>query len=321
MVKTMEKDERQLLIDISVMYYLEGKTQNQIAKELYLSRPKVSRLLKRARELQIVDININYQSDTLENLQNDVKRKFNVRNVFTVKTLSNYEDTRREIGKAAARILMQEIKEGMTIGISWGHSVGSTVSQLENRKIDDIKIVELFGAISYDMDDADMLSIGRTISSKIGGKLYPLPAPIYIGDKSTRDALVNNPIIKNALNMIEQCDLILSGLGAIDGNIPQTVWDVYVENDTKEKIKSNGGVGFLCAHFFDENGEFLDMDINRNIIGIKTESIKKNKIILVAGGEKKSRAILGALRGGYIDTLVSDDKTLNMVLELADKVK
>ena len=318
MVNIMEKDERQLLIEISVMYYLEGKTQNQIAKELYLSRPKISRLLKRARELKIVDININYNCDATENLKSEIKRKFNIENIIIVKTLSNYQDTLKEIGKAGAKLLIEEIKAGMTIGISWGQSVRSTVSQLEYKKIKDVKIVELFGAISYDMDDADMLSIGRTISSKIGGKLYPLPAPIYIGDKATRDTLINNPIIKNALSMIEKCDLILSGLGSIDGNIPQTLWDVYVENDTKEKIKANGGVGFLCAHFFDEKGDFLDMDINRNIIGIKTESIKKNKIILVAGGRKKAKAILAVLRGGYINTLVSDDKTLKYVLELGN---
>jgi dihydroxyacetone kinase len=119
--------------------------------------------------------------------------------------------------------------------------------------------------------------------------------------------------------MIENCDLIITGLGSIDGNIPQTLWDVYVENDTKNRIKENGGVGFLCAHFFDENGEFLDIDINRNIIGIKTESIKNNKIILVAGGKKKGKAIHAVLRGGYIDTLVTDEKTLSYVLKLANK--
>lgn len=315
----MERDERQLLIDISVMYYLEGKTQNEIAKKLALSRPKISRLLKTARELHIVEINIKYESDTLLNLQNQIKSKFNVNNVVIVNTLTSYEDTLEEIGKAASKVLLDEIKEDMIVGISWGNSVRSTVSQMESKKINNVKIVELFGAISYDMDDADMLSIGTTLSSKIGGKLYPLPAPIYIGDKSTKEVLINNPIIKNSLNMIGNCDLILTGLGSIDGNIPQTLWDVYVENDTKDKIKANGGVGFLCAHFFSENGEFLNMDINENIIGIKTEGIKNNKIILVAGGKKKGKAIHAVLKGGYIDTLVTDEKTLNYVLELANK--
>ena len=80
----MDKDERQMLIEVSVMYYLEGKTQSEIAKALYLSRPKVSRLLKRARELDIVDIKINYESDGISVLQNEVKRRFNLDNVVIV---------------------------------------------------------------------------------------------------------------------------------------------------------------------------------------------------------------------------------------------
>ncbi len=312
-------DERQLLIDISVMYYLEGMTQNQIAKKLDISRPKISRLLKRARELDIVEINIKYESDTILQLQNKIKSKFNVNNVVIVNTLSNYEDTLEEIGKAAAKVLSDEIKEDMIVGITWGNSVRSTVSHMKKKKVDNVKIVELFGAIGYDMGEADMFSIGTSLSGKIGGKLYPLPAPIYIEDKVTKEVLMNNPIIKNSLDMIDNCDLILTGLGSVDASTPQTLWDEFVENDTKEEIKKKGGVGFICAHFLHKNGEFLDMDINENIIGIKTESIKNNRIVLVAGGEKKGKAIYAALKGGYIDTLVTDEKTLNYVLELSNK--
>lgn len=313
----MQRDERQLLIDISVMYYLEGKTQNEISKELFISRPKVSRLLKKARELNIVDITINYESDTLQSFQNKIKNKFNVDNVVIVKTLPNYEDTLKEMGKAASKILLSELKEKMIIGVSWGKSVRSTILQMENKKINDVKIVELFGAISYEMGDTDMLSICSILSKKIGAKIYPLPAPVYIKDKNTKEILSKNPIIKKSLDMIENCDLILTGLGAIDKSIPQTLWDVYVENDAKNRIIENGGVGFLCAHFFDEKGRFLDLDINKNVMGIRTKTIKNKKMIVVAGGIRKAKAILAALRGGYVNTLVSDEETLKHVLELS----
>lgn len=315
----MERDERQLLIDVSVMYYLEGKTQSEIAKELYVSRPKVSRLLKKAREVGVVDININYESDSQINLQNKIKNKFNVNNIYSVKTLATYEETLEEIGKEAAKALTKEIDNDITVGISWGNTIRSAVSNLKKRKLNNVKIVELFGAISYDMDEADLLSIGTTLARKVGGKLYPLPAPIYIGDKKTRDILTNSPIIKSSLDMVGNCNIILTGLGAIDGDVSQKLWEMYIENDTKDRIKQAGGVGFLCAHFFDKNGQFLNIDINENIIGIKTEEIKKNKIILMAGGLKKAKALLAVLKGGYIDTLVTDEKTLERVLELSNE--
>lgn len=313
------ENEKYLLIEIAVMYYLEGKTQNQIAKELYISRPKVSRMLKKAKELGVVDISINYDCDTLKLLQSEIKEKFDINNVVVVKSLSNYKDTVNEIGKAAAKVLIKEVRDDMTIGISWGNAVRSTVSRLKKQEFKGIKVVELFGAVSYDLQN--MLSIGRTLTTKLNGKLYPLPAPIYINNDIARDAVINTPVIKNTLEMIDNCDLVLSGLGTVDESILQTVWDEYVEDDIKTKIKENGGVGFLCAHFFDQNGKFLDMDINKNIIGIRSEKIKNNKNIIVAGGKKKVKSILGALNGGYIDTLISDEDTLNAVLELSNKLK
>ncbi|MCF8019714.1 conserved protein of unknown function [Petrocella atlantisensis] len=317
----LDKEEYQLIIDASVLYYLEGKTQSEVAKTLYLSRPKVSRLLKKARELQIVDITINYQNDEFEKLQSEIRRTFDLPHVVITKTLSDKNDTLTEVGKAAAKELLMLLHDDMTLGISWGKHVRTTAKYLKKTAYDNMRIVELFGAISYDLDQTDMLSIGRSISSKLGGKLYPLPSPIYINDPIARKAIVETPLIKGTLNMIENCDLILTGIGSIYSNTLQTLWDNYVDNEMKSQIVKNGGIGFVLAHFFDQNGNFLDMEVNDNVIGIKTESIKNKKIIAVASGEKKAKAILGALRGGLIDTLVSDEATLNYVLQLNEKLK
>jgi len=314
-------DERQQLIEVSVKYFLEGLTQSQIAKELYLSRPKVSRLLKKAKETGIVNISINYTSDRTEYIKDELTKRFAINNVRMVKTQNNYSDTLVEIGKYAADVMSNVMFDGMTIGISWGHSVRNAVSQMKKLSYDDIKIVELFGAISYDMGESDILSIGTNLSNKIGAKFYPIPAPIFVQNTEARNALVSSPIIKNSLEMIENCDLILTGLGVVETEIPQTLWDIYVEDETKERILNKGGVGFLCAHFFDQEGDFLDLNINKNIIGIQSETIGKQKMIVVAGGERKSKAILGALRAGRIDTLISDEDALLKVLELDDKTK
>lgn len=317
-IKVLDKEEHQLIVDAAVLYYLEGKTQNEIAKKLFLSRPKVSRLLSKAREHQIVEISINYQNDEFERLQGEIRRKFNIEHVVVAKTLSSKLETLREVGKAAAKELTAEMKPGMTLGISWGKNVRMTASYLKKRIIKDMKIVELFGAVSYDLDETDMLSIGRSISSKVGGKLYPLPSPIYINDPLARKAVKETPLIRNTINMIENCDLIITGIGAIESDSLQTLWDNYVEKDMKEKIITSGGVGFICAHFFDKNGKFLDIDVNENVIGIKTETIPKKRVIVVASGSQKAKSILAALRGGYINILVSDEETLKLVLEYAD---
>lgn len=316
----VDKEEFQLMIDASVLYYLEGETQSQIAKKLYLSRPKVSRLLKKARELQVVEININYQSDEIEHLQLEIKRKFGIDGVVITRTLSTEEETLKEVGKVAAKELLTEINPGTTIGISWGKNVRMMASYLKKKDIKDLNIVELFGAVNYDLESSNMLSLAHEVSSKLGGKLYPLPAPIYINDPLAREAIKETPMIKTTLNMIENCNLIVSGIGALESHSMQVLWDNYVQSDMKEKIAKAGGIGFICAHFFDINGNFLDIELNDSVIGIKKETIKQKRSIIIGAGSEKAKSILGALRGGYIDVLISDEQTLRLVLEYSDKL-
>ncbi len=317
----LDKEEHQLIIDASVLYYLEGKTQSQIAKELYLSRPKVSRLLKKARELQIVDITINYQNDEFEQLQGEIRRAFGVPHVVIAKTLSRYEDTMDEVGKAAAKELQTHLSDNMTLGISWGEHVRRTAKFLNRKHYDDLKIVELFGAVSYDRGEADMLSIGRTLSSKLDGKLYPLPSPIYINDDSAREAIKQTPLIKSTLNMIDNCDLVVTGIGSIDSSSMQTLWDNYVEREMKDRVIKANGAGFILAHFFDMNGQFLDIDINDHVIGISTSTIKEKKIIAIASGDEKVRALYAAMSGSLLDTIISDEETLRKVMNQYNQQK
>jgi DNA-binding transcriptional regulator LsrR (DeoR family) len=312
----IDKEEHKLLVDVSVLYYLEGKTQNEIANQLFLSRPKVSRLLKKAREAGIVEINIQYETDELEQLKNEVKEIFHIEKLVLVKTLSDSQDTLVEVGKAAASTLNEELTNDITIGISWGRSVRMTATQLKKREISNIRIVELFGAYNYDLEHTDKMSIGRILSSKLNGKFYPLPSPLYIANDQAKEAIISTPVIIDSLKMIEACDLIITGVGAIGGEAVGTIWENHIPEELKEKIIARKGVGFLCAHFFDEKGNFLDMKVNDSIVGIRTESIKEKRSLVVASGADKGKAILGALRGGLVSILVSDEETIRHVLEL-----
>ena len=311
----MTTTDRDLLVEIAVMYYLEGKTQTEISKEMYMSRPKVSRLLKKAREMNIVDITINYDSDNFNRVIKQVKHRFGVDNVVLVKTLKTEEDTIKEIGRAAAHELKYYLKDGM----SWGRTVRSLVASFKRKKLKDIKVIELFGAVEYTEDHQHFLSIGYDFSNKINGTFFSLPSPLYIKDKVTRETLINNPIIKNTLKMIDECDLIITSLGVVNSDLPQRIWDAHVDEQTRDELMNLGAQGYLCAHFFNEKGEFIDHEMNQNLIGIRTETIAQKDMMLLAGGKSKCKAIYSILQGGYVNTLISDDQTMKKILEQDNK--
>ncbi len=313
--------DRDLLVEIAVMYYLENKTQTEISKELFMSRPKVSRLLQKARDLNIVDIKINFDSDDINRVAKQIQHRFGVENVVIVKTLSTESETIKEIGKAAANELKYHLKDGSNIGMSWGRTVKAMVDAFKPKNLKDIKIVELFGAVEYTDESQEFLSIGYEFSQKVNGSFYSLPSPLYINDTKTRNILLDNPIIKNTLNMIDACDFLVTSIGVVNSQLPQRIWDAHVDPKSREELLELGAQGYLCAHFFDNHGHFINHSINDNIIGIKTESIRKNKIILMAGGLTKRQAIYSILKGGYINTIISDDKTLKKILEEDKKLR
>ncbi len=314
----MSNKEFQLMVDIAVDYYLKGKTQNEIAKEYYISRPKVSRILKKARENGIVEIRINYDNGNFNKLQRDIKRLFNVKNVFIVPTLSTYDETLEEVCKKAAEKLNSKIKNNTTIGISWGRSLRTTVKYIKQKNVNNVNIVELFGTLDYHKDFNAITNASSELSDKLGARLYPLPAPIYINDKRARDTIKQTPLVANTLAKIDDVDVIITSLGVVSSNGKSVLWDSYPDSEIKNQVQDNSGVGFILAHFFNINGEFLELNCNNELIGINKEQISQKPIFLLCAGIKKAKALYGALRGKMVDTLVCDEEILKKVLDYND---
>ncbi len=268
--------------------------------------------------MQIVDISINYRNNDYQQLQEEIRHMFNISNIVIAKSMTDDAETLIEVGKAAAKELDAYLRNDMTLGISWGKHVRVTARYLKNHAYSNMRIVELMGAVGYNMNQTDVLSIGTDISAKLNGEFYPLPSPIYIRGPIARKAIMETPLIKSSLQKIKECDLIISGIGVVDDKSSlQSLLDNYMDTDMNEQIVSKDGVGCVLARFFDCKGEFLDVEANKCIVGIEKHTIKSKKIFAVASGKDKAKSILAALRGGLISTLVSDEETLRLVMKMA----
>ena len=83
-----------------------------------------------------------------------------------------------------------------------------------------------------------------------------------------------------------------------------------------EKLISEGAVGDICGSYIDINGHLCHSTLNDKMIAISLEELKRIPTVIgVAAGEKKADVILGALRGRYIDVLITDEKAAISVLK------
>jgi DNA-binding transcriptional regulator LsrR (DeoR family) len=68
----------EMLARVASMYYLDDMTQDQIAKQLGLSRPKVWRLLRQAKETGVVEITVNLPASLAMPVETELTSRFSL---------------------------------------------------------------------------------------------------------------------------------------------------------------------------------------------------------------------------------------------------
>jgi DNA-binding transcriptional regulator LsrR (DeoR family) len=141
--------------------------------------------------------------------------------------------------------------------------------------------------------------------------------PLVVENEAIATVLLHDRNVRDTLARAERADIALVGIGSTRSDMSSLLRAGYVAEAEAERIRSAGAVGDICGQHFSLTGEWLDIDINRRIVGISLDALCKiSTVIGVAGGSPKGAAILGALRGGYVNVLITDDQAAQKVLAL-----
>ena len=313
----MEK-RADLLTRVASLYYEENLTQAEIAKRIGTSRSTVSRLLQEAREAGWVEIIIHHRWKTVPAVEQELVARFGLRGARVLAGEDRqHDELLRGLGMLAAEYLDGLIQNGHILGISWGTAIYNTVQALRPRRKVSVTVVQMIGAVGRGDPLIDGPDLARSLAHVYGGEYRCLHAPLVVEDARIKEALLQEPHIRETLALARQADVALVGVGSPVAEVASLLRAGYVDTKTLAALQEQGVVGDVCARHYDIHGKVLDLDINRRIIGIELEDLHRVKVVIgVAGGEGKAEAIVGALRGHHINTLVTDEATALRVLEL-----
>ena len=318
LVVLAEEGRRQTLIEVSRLYYEQGLTQTEIGRKLSLSRSTVSRMLQRARDAAIVTITVNYDVMRDHALEAAMKSAFALREARVLSSRGqSFDRIRNGIGKLGADLLEESLQDCSTLGVSYGPTLAITVEQARPRLSDGLTVVTIIGALGSDNPLIEGIDLTRQLATKLGARYRYLHAPLLVEDRRTRDLLLQEPTVKDVLQIGADANTVLIGIGSLQSQSSGIIWAGYISRKERDWLHKIGAVGHMCAQFFDVKGEVLDIGINHRSISIGLEALRRiDNVIAVAGTIDKASAILGALNGGYIDSLVTDDRAARQVLEL-----
>lgn len=313
-----DKEKQNLLAGVANLYYNSEFTQNQIADRLFISRSKVSRLLQEARELGVVEIIIHEPWERDLELEEEIKKNFNLNNVRILTSKYNTSDELlQKLGEAAAYYIDGIIDKNTILGMSWGNTIYKTVQSVKSNKNIPLTVVPIMGAATISNPEKDSLDLSKQFASAYGGKYTYIYAPLFVSSEALKNELIQDHKIKEALSLAQKASIILTSVGSIQ----YKSWKDYLKPQDLMQLQNEGAVGHIGGHFYDINGKEIRTGLSERMIAIDLDSIRKTKnVVCVAGLVEKAEAILGAIRGGFLNTLITDYSTALKVVEYSKTI-
>ncbi len=307
-----------MLAEIASMYYEQNLTQAEIADRLFISRTRISRLLKSAQEKGIVKFSIEHVSDRSYELEDIIKRAYHMKEVFVLNDQNlDYEQSLVQMGRLAASYLDKRIQSAGVIGISWGRSIAATINSLQGFPHKRLEIVQIIGGTLVQNPVIDIAGITQKIINKYNATGIYLNAPLYMADESAAESLKRQPVISFALEKARKSDLVITGIGSPGTETFSYMFNGYHNEAELEQVVASGAAGFMCAQAFDIEGNPLTTGFNDRVIGLSLNELKGiDTVVGISGGNQKASAVLGALRGGYCNVLVTDRSCITEICKL-----
>jgi len=313
-VPIYDKDKA-LLTKIASLYYMQGLTHVEIANKLGFSRPTVTRHLAKARELGIVEIKIASQYRTCCEIEEVLKKRFQLHEVIIVPSGNLLTETKQGVGKACSDYLNATLIHGDILGMAWGTTIYEVGRYLQLEKPLDLTVVQLMGGLNTS-EKINPEEIVKLIATKLNATGIWLNTPAIVGSAAIKKALLSDDGVKSVLAKANKCTKCLLGLGDA-GDESSIVMSNALTSDDMIQLRSIGAVGNILGWFYDINGAPVDTVMNQRIIAVPLEDIKQVPIrIGVTAGTMKAQAILGAIHGGYINVLITDEEAAQDVLRL-----
>jgi len=306
-------NEKKQMQEAAILYYEKKYTQSEIASIMKLSRQTVSKILNDAIKENIVEIKINNPEITCKELEHDICKKFNIKNVVVCGVSSEDQSLCNLMtAKNAVQYIYNLVKNGnRKIAISWGRTVQMFISEFPSCNTVENTVFPLFGATDQEQSYYMSNELARSFADKIGAKVKYAWFP-YRPDSIEDCRLFKKTSYYEKLNDLwNDIDVAIVGIG--NNKIIRTFSKVFGYNE-----KCVSAVGDISTHFFDKYGNAVEL--YENTLCASKENLKNAKeTVAIACGDDKVEAIIGALHTGTIDTLITDEYTAKKILLVLDR--
>ncbi|SCB34335.1 bifunctional sugar-binding transcriptional regulator/dihydroxyacetone kinase subunit DhaK [Rhizobium hainanense] len=290
------------------LYYEDGKTQGDIAEIMGISRATVNSYLADARSRGIVNISLEPSRLSSLSIAQELKRHFGLHDCLVVPSDDGSRPLIDRLGTAGAQAIARLLKSGDTLAVAWGRTVLAVAEQANVPNLQDVTIVQATGGTRARFAYTPELC-AAAFANATDGKLINITAPAIVSTPEVREILLREPLVEDQFATLSKANKAIFGVASLRPN--STIHSSgFFESVSLQDYLAKNAVGVLAGRFIDAKGQPVAGPLDDRTIGISLDMLKSIGLrIAVAGGFDKVPAILAALRGGYINVLITDAAT------------
>lgn len=298
------------------LYYVDGMGQEEVARFVRVSQAKVSRMLALARARGIVRISVAEYEPRNRGLEQDLCDRFKLSAAAVIKLAEGVAgpEARRTVGHFGASFVAGLLPPASVVAVAGGRTIRELVQAFPEDRSRHLTVVQAMGSIDYTVGTVDALELGRTLARRTGGFFLTLNTPAYVADKRVRDSFLAHEQIQGLWRRLKQTDVALVGIGTLADS-------AFVERgvfspDDLNSLRAHGAVGEICGRFYDRYGRECATAWRHRVLSIDLEQLRCiPQVIGLVTGADRAGAILAAVRGGLVKSLVTDEAAAEALLK------
>ncbi|MCC2594579.1 sugar-binding transcriptional regulator [Tessaracoccus sp. OS52] len=309
-VLTPQGDDFDIIVRAAWLYYEDGLTQAQVAKRLFVSRQSVGRLLESARQHGIVRIEMDAKYLTALGLATRLRDHLRLDDAVVVPTSDgplSRERTNERVAAATAAYVRRHLHPGVVVGLGWSDSVARALTMLSAESLDGVTLASAAGTID---------NVAHLVSENPEAvrRLRTVPAPLFVSSAETAQALLAEDAVESVFALARGASITLTGVGAVRPGSSAVRTGMVTEEEVAD-FGRRGAVGDMLGQWFDLRGRVVAGDVSERTVSLRLADVRAlPNVVGVAAGREKVDAIRGAVAGRYLNVLVTDEPTAELLL-------
>lgn len=312
----MAHDDLRLMAKVADLYYRRGLKQAEISAQLGVHQSSISRLLKRAEQDGIVRISLNFPVGFFPELEGALEKRFGLSQAVIVDSAKTEAELVAHLGSATATFVSSSLHKDEVVGISsWSSSLLAMINAMHPGEAKSARVVQILGGVGNPAAEFHATRLTQRFAQLTDAHPMFLAAPGMVRSEAARGALLNEPYIRQTIKVFDEVTTALVGIGTVEPSpLLADSGNIFEAKELKQ-LRKAGAVGDICLRFFDDKGRAVESPFEKYVIGMTLEQLKRvPKVVGVAGGLRKAEAIHAALRGGWIDVLITDAQVAEAIL-------